>query len=185
MNTRPRSKFELTTDTPYPSRIIMRLIMWGPVVTPANVFKILKIKFNAPCNCPVGSTDGLSFASMIKFLAIAFLNTISCYLGPYNDWTHPHYLCVVNQCVFFRWRHRVFHENPLKWRHNELDGVSDHQPDDCLLNRLFRCKSKKKSNLRVTGLCAGNSPVTGEFPAQRASNAENVSILWRHHVFQP
>ena len=34
---------------------------------------------------------------------------------------------------------------------------------------------------RVTGLCAGNSPVTGEFPAQRASNAENVSIWWRHH----
>ena len=26
-----------------------------------------------------------------------------------------------------------------------------------------------------------NSPVTGEFPAQRASNAENVSIWWRHH----
>ena len=30
--------------------------------------------------------------------------------------------------------------------------------------------------LRVTGLCEGNSPVTGEFPAQRASNAGNVSI---------
>ena len=33
----------------------------------------------------------------------------------------------------------------------------------------------------VSGLCEGNSPVTGEFPAQRASNAENVSIWWRHH----
>ena len=41
---------------------------------------------------------------------------------------------------------------------------------------------KKTSKLRVTGLCAGNSSVTGEFPAQRASNAENVSIWWRHHV---
>ena len=39
----------------------------------------------------------------------------------------------------------------------------------------------KASKLRVTGLCAGNSPVTGEFPAQMASNAENVSIWWRHH----
>ena len=29
-------------------------------------------------------------------------------------------------------------------------------------------------------LC-GNSPGTGEFPAQMASNAENVSIWWRHH----
>ena len=31
---------------------------------------------------------------------------------------------------------------------------------------------KKTSKLRVTGVCAGNSPMTGEFPAQRASNAE-------------
>ena len=44
-----------------------------------------------------------------------------------------------------------------------------------------RCSSKKASKLRVTGLCAGNSPVTGEFPGQRTSNAENVSIWWRHH----
>ena len=42
-------------------------------------------------------------------------------------------------------------------------------------------RSKKTSKFRVTGLCAGNSPVTGEFPAQMASNAENVSIRWRHH----
>ena len=42
-------------------------------------------------------------------------------------------------------------------------------------------RSKKTSNFQVTGLCAGNSPVTGEFLAQRASNAENVSISWRHH----
>ena len=41
---------------------------------------------------------------------------------------------------------------------------------------------KKTSKLRVTGLCAGNSPETGEFPAQMASNAENVSIWWCHHA---
>ena len=70
---------------------------------------------------------------------------------------------------------------PLHWRHNERGGVSDHQPHDCLLSRLFRRRSKKTSNLHVTGLCVGNSPVTGEFPAQRASNSENVSIWWRHH----
>ena len=28
----------------------------------------------------------------------------------------------------------------------------------------------------------GKSPVTGEFPSQRANNGENVSIWWRHHV---
>ena len=70
---------------------------------------------------------------------------------------------------------------PLHWRHNERDCVSNHQHHDRLLNRLFKRRSKKTSKLRVTGLCEGNSPVTGEFPARRASNAENVSIWWRHH----
>ena len=71
---------------------------------------------------------------------------------------------------------------PLRWRHNGLDSVSNNQPHDCLLNRLFRRRSKKTSKLRVTGLCVGNSPGTGEFPAQMASYAENVSIWWRHHA---
>ena len=69
----------------------------------------------------------------------------------------------------------------LRWRHNGRDVVSNRQPHDCLLNRLFRRRSKKTSKLRGTGLSAGNSPVTGEFPAQRASNQENVPIWWRHH----
>ena len=70
----------------------------------------------------------------------------------------------------------------LQWCHNGRDGVSNHQPHDRLLKRLFWRGSKKTSKLRVTGLCVGNSkPVTGEFPAQMASNTENVSIWWRHH----
>ena len=69
-----------------------------------------------------------------------------------------------------------------QWRHNERDGVSNHQPHDCLLKRLFRHLWKKTSKLRVTGLCEGNSLAIGEVPAQRASNAENASIWWRHHV---
>ena len=46
---------------------------------------------------------------------------------------------------------------------------------------VYSRADKKPSKLRITGLCEGNSPVTGEFPAQRASNAENDSIWWRHH----
>ena len=52
---------------------------------------------------------------------------------------------------------------------------------ECLLNQIFRRRSKKTSKLRVTGLCVGNSPETGEFPPQMASNTKNVSISWRHH----
>ena len=70
---------------------------------------------------------------------------------------------------------------PLQWRHDGCNGVSNHQPHDCLLNRLFRHSSKKTSKLRLTGLCSGNSWVTGKFPAQMTSNAENVSIWWLLH----
>ena len=69
----------------------------------------------------------------------------------------------------------------LQWRHNDRDDVPNHRRLDCLLNRLFRNRSKKTSNFRVTGLCEGNSPVTGEFPTKWASKAENVSIWWCHH----
>ena len=55
----------------------------------------------------------------------------------------------------------------LQWRHNERDGVPNHWRLHCLLNCWFRPKSKKTSKLRVTSLCAGNSRVTSEFPAQR------------------
>ena len=46
----------------------------------------------------------------------------------------------------------------LQWRHNDHDSVSNHQPHGCLLNRLFRRRSKETSKLLVTGLCAGNLP---------------------------
>ena len=75
-----------------------------------------------------------------------------------------------------------FEDESLQWRHNERDGVAHHWRLDYLLNRLFGHRSKKISKLRVTGLCEGNSPVTGEFPSQRASDAENVSIWWCHHA---
>ena len=71
----------------------------------------------------------------------------------------------------------------IERRHNELDAVPDRRRLHWLLNCWFKHRSKKTSKLRVTGLCVGNSPVAGEFPAQRASNAESISIWWRHHGF--
>ena len=38
-------------------------------------------------------------------------------------------------------------------------------------------KHQSSASLALCGEFTG----TGEFPAQRASNAENVSIWWRHH----
>ena len=83
-----------------------------------------------------------------------------------------HYL-IITHCVAPRPRFRTLHYS------DAIMGAmasQDHQPQYCLLNRLFRRRSMKTSKLRVTGRCAGNSSVTGEFPAQMASNAEDVSI---------
>ena len=41
---------------------------------------------------------------------------------------------------------------------------------------------RKTSKLHVSGLCAGYSLVTSEFPAERVSKTENASIWWCHHV---
>ena len=82
---------------------------------------------------------------------------------------------------------------PLFHRCRRCLGISLDHHNDVIMRAMasqitrfiqpwFRRISKKTSKLHVTGLCEGNSPVTGEFPAQRASNAENVSIWWRHHV---
>ena len=68
-----------------------------------------------------------------------------------SSWCH----CNVN---WLTWKAVSICCDPLKWRHNEHDGVFNHQPYDCLLNRLFRRRSKRTSKLRVTGLCAGKLP---------------------------
>ena len=72
----------------------------------------------------------------------------------------------------------TWHYKTLQLRYNERGSVSNQQHLRCLLECRFRRRSKKTSKLRVTGLCMGNSPVTGEFPAPKASNEENVSIWW-------
>ena len=77
--------------------------------------------------------------------------------------------------------YQVPFSEPLQWHNNGCHGVSNHWRLNCLLMCLSTHRSKKTSKLCFTGLCEGNSPVTGEFPSQRASNAENVSIWWCNH----
>ena len=86
--------------------------------------------------------------------------------------------------ICFTWDMCYFQETTpemINYHYNDAIMVTmasrNHQPHDC-----SDADQRKKSKLRVTGLCAGNSPVTGDLPAQRASHAENVSIWWRHHV---
>ena len=96
-----------------------------------------------------------------------------CYQLPLNDSNTNSHLTRLYQFSFnqFRWRpfistlskqcKTITIVTSLQKRHNERDGVSNHQPRECLLNSLIRCRSKKTSKLRVTGLCAGNLPHKG------------------------
>ena len=85
---------------------------------------------------------------------------------------------VTRQCASM-----CFNSFTWQWRHNERDCVSNHRHFDCLLNRLFRRRSKKTSKLRVTGLCGGNSPVIGEFPTQRKMFPFDVSTSPGNRLF--
>ena len=51
--------------------------------------------------------------------------------------------------------------SPLQWRHPERDGVSNHQPHDGLLKRLF--KAKIKENIKALR----HWPLCGEFTGDR------------------
>ena len=125
----------------------------------------------------------ISYCDRYKFPALVwttwFNDQLSCrwvsYLLSIGGRPSCIVICIEAVCVI-----AFIHISTLQWRQKERDGVSNHQTHECLLSGLFRHRSMKTSQIRVTGLCEWNSPLTGEFPAQRASYAENVSTLWRH-----
>ena len=98
------------------------------------------------------------------------------------------FICDKNRTIYlFRGRFRsgslsgFCPESILQWeRHDAIMSTMASQITSLTIV-YSTVYSRRRSKLRATGLCERNSPVTGEFPAQRASNAENVSIWWRHH----
>ena len=126
------------------------------------------------------STEKNPLQIIVSILSPFFTIGMGGVFGWWDIWGYIHLYTPSNITT------RTYHGISLHWRHN---GTIASQITSLtivystvLLNRLFRRRrSKKASKLRVTGLCAGNSPGTGEFPAQMASYAENVSIWWRHH----
>ena len=83
------------------------------------------------------------------------------------------YFSVVN--IFLKNRQvEPFDDISLQWRQTERDGVANHRRRDCLLNILFRRRSKKASKLRVTVLCEGKPPVVS--PHKGPITRKSVSI---------
>ena len=176
----------------HPSNFKVTRDKTSPILTQIGRFGLQAGRsFQIPQICLVFTWEALRQLTIVDrgIIFLAFRNRSKIKPWPYFIRYTWYTLGIsVSRCYLWRYNWTQFVYNTtmialatLQWRHNGRDSVSNHQPHDCLLDRLSRRRSKKTSKLRVTGLCAGNSPGTGEFPAQMASNAENVSIWWRHH----
>ena len=185
---RAASHFNWTSDGSIQWRIYVSPSL-SELINPSS--KIWWYTIHKSCGCrgydrydeafPLGS---LSVNPCMKISQINFV-----WEGLMESWTND---WIVSKRQFTYLKSTVYlriFENmvaPIFWwlqlRHNERDGVSNHRRLNGLLKRLFRRRSTKTSKLRVIGLWEWNSPVTGNFPSQRASNAESVSIWWSHHV---
>ena len=97
-------------------------------------------------------------------------------------WSAPNSLIrsYLQSCTNSMWGDESEAVAPIIWLYQTVDAQKEEVFFPDLLITLQR-HAKKTSKLCITGLCEENSPVTSEFPAQRASNMENVSIWWRHH----
>ena len=67
-------------------------------------------------------------------------------------------------------RSQAFVLSALQWRHNERDGVSTHQPHDFFITVYAQIEENIKTPRHWPFW--RNSPVTGEFPAERSSYAD-------------
>ena len=104
---------------------------------------------------------------------------------PYKCFTGSDEVCIYAICILviatypFSTHREHFITVPLLWTWWRLKSPAS----QWFTQPFFSGAGQRKHwQLRVTDVCEGNSPVTGEFPAQRTSNAENVSIWWRHHL---
>ena len=95
-------------------------------------------------------------------------NTLSCHtISNYANTLYCHHRHCIN---------RICHYSDviMYTMSSQITGVS--------IGYSTICSGADQRKYHITDLCEGNLPVTGEVPAQGASNAENISIWWRHHA---
>ena len=108
----------------------------------------------------------------IEFKPIALISSRNFYLFRWLYTIMFRWRCITSlkglqliiQNIVVNWHHT----GKLQWRHNECDGVSNHWPHDCLLNRLFKLQIKENTKAPC------HWPLCGEFT--------DVYIWWRHHA---
>ena len=144
--------FEFVEDSPY--KVIITYFVSIPNIIPEDVshYFVFIMYFRMYTNSADNDTEILCLGMIIYLTNHRPYHSFSLQMKGRSKW-RPY-----SRCVESNFYHYINEYAPLQWHHNGRDSVSNHQPHHCLLNRLFRRRSKKISKLRVTGLCAGNSP---------------------------
>ena len=127
---------------------------WG-VCAPGLLRHRVPLVDKAVCQHPVSpDLEGLPNLENLPHLVLSFdLLTMAVFdnwqTGESRYFTRRHLDIMgdITQSTFWKtyWYYCQYYRS-LQWRHNGRDGVSNHQPHYCLLNRLFRLRTKKTSN---------------------------------------
>ena len=119
-----------------------------PTIPSHVILYVMKLATICLRNC-----SGSSLCTSIIYSVKYAYKRLSCFVLLY------HIRIIVSYLIFVYlhsqgliWWPKFQSNNPLIGCHNGHDGVSNH---DCLLNRLFRHRSKKTPRLRATGLVRG------------------------------
>ena len=106
----------------------------------------------SPTGCKQCVTGALYGSAVVVTKLYADIIIILVYFSQplvwYGKYQHGSYQCMVSDGI-----------HSLKWRNNERDGISNHQPHDCLLNRLFKAQIKENFKAPVTGMFPHKRPV--------------------------
>ena len=120
----------------------------------------------------------------------------------FNQWGRDQSLYWTNNAVYHWFCKNVWDARDVTWWFLHTNSMASHKVNmwhysDAIMSTMVSqitgnsmvystissgAEQRKHQSSALIGLCAGNSPVTGEIPAQTASNAENVSIWWCDHA---
>ena len=105
-----------------------------------HINELCKIIFIVPSEPSIFKANGITFwfKMGISNGSMDNLQHNQPIISPYRRWYFGSNELACAQSNLFDPKYHL----TLRWRHNERDSVSNHQPHDCLLNRLFRRRSK-------------------------------------------
>ena len=119
----------------------------------------------------IGVSAKSNIEGMVNQTSFNKVNAIASYIPPRNPRHRCHVITLLTS----------------QWRHNERDGVSNHRPRDCLLNRLFKAQIigniKAPRHWLLCGGFPGYFPHSGSVTRKMFPFDDVIMISWNHTPF--